>query len=223
MNFLSHYYCELPNEDTYFICGIILPDILSNYSKRSGEKIRVHPNKIAATISDAARRIGEGVKRHYAADAMFHSSDFFKTYTGIIEAHIKDLQFDTIRRRRYAFSHVFLELMMDRQLLMRDESVADRLYAHLDTADIGVIERFLSENTPGNAFAGATRHFERFRNLKFIYHYADNGRLTGIMDELNQSIGNPPFNNTDNAHMQLLIHRIDTVLVKVAFPNFVKA
>jgi hypothetical protein len=38
MNFISHYYHELPVADDYFIAGVVLPDILSNFSKRHGSK-----------------------------------------------------------------------------------------------------------------------------------------------------------------------------------------
>ncbi|MFN3940205.1 MAG: hypothetical protein ACK4IY_06435, partial [Chitinophagales bacterium] len=68
MNFLSHYYHELPTNDAYFVAGVILPDILSNFSKRFGVKVRIHPGKIQTTEESPISQLGKGVQQHYFVD-----------------------------------------------------------------------------------------------------------------------------------------------------------
>lgn len=223
MNFLSHYFHELPCDNSYFICGVILPDILSNFSKRIGHKIRVNPNKILTVENDEIMSIGKGIKQHYFVDKFFHESDYFKTNTAIIDEKIQQLDFDAIERRRFAFSHVLLEMMMDRCLLIQDNSIADSLYRQLDKINPEVLQEFLNTNSNYPHHEATIHHFDQFRNLKFIYHYADIPRFTGIMDSLNQSIGNPPFNNKDKDQLKILIHQMESVLLIATFPNFVKA
>lgn len=223
MNFLSHYFHELPCDDPYFICGVILPDILSNFSKRIGHKIRVSPNKILTVDNNEIMSIGKGVQQHYFVDRFFHESDYFKINTAIIDEKIHELNFDAIERRQFAFSHVFLEMMMDRCLLIQDNSIADSMYAQLDKVNLKMLQEFLNTNSNYLEHAATINHFDQFRKLKFIYHYADIARFSGIMDSLNQSIDNPPFNFNDKEQMKILIHQMESVLLIATFPNFVKA
>ena len=221
MNFLSHYYHELPSDDPYYICGVVFPDILSNFSKRHGQKIRLHPDKILTTQDIKSESLKRGVQQHYFVDGFFHDSDYFNEYTGAVDELINKLGFSAIHRRQFAFSHVFLEIMMDRCLLVQDITIADSLYAALDKVDLGILDRFLSTNTKLENTQPLTEHFDHFRTLKFIYHYADSNRFTGIMNSINQSLGNPPFTNEDNQQMRILINDMEQILLKATFPNFV--
>lgn len=220
MNFLSHYFHEQPCDDPYFICGVVLPDILSNYSKRNGEKVRVRPDRIQQAPGAQMISLGQGVQKHYFVDGFFHDSDYFNEYTGVIDEHIHQLAFDAIGHRQFAFSHVFLEILMDRVLLKLDQNTAAQMYEMLNKVDLKVLEEFLSTNTATEDAKKPTAHFDQFRKLQFIYHYADSKRFTGIMDAINQNLGNPPFSNKDKLRMESLIHDIEKRLLQATFPNF---
>lgn len=221
MNFLSHFYHELPTNDPYYVAGVIFPDILSNFSKRIGTKVRLHPGKIIETDDLFANQLGLGVQQHYFVDSFFHDSDYFNELTDIIDEHIHALKFDNIQRRQFAFSHVFLELIMDRSLLKQDVDYAGLLYELIHEIDLEYLERFLSTNTRYHLPEAIAHHFDRFRQQRFIYHYAETQRFTAIMDSVNQGLGNPPFTIKDKHRMEVLINDIEKIVLGKSFPIFV--
>lgn len=221
MNFLSHFYHELPTTDPYYVAGVILPDILSNYSKRIGSKVRMHPGKIIHTEDYRSSQLGKGVQQHYFVDGFFHDSDYFNELTDIIDEHIHVLKFDNIQRRQFAFSHVFLEIMMDRSLLNHDNDYAGMLYTLLHQIEVEHLSNFLSTNTRYHLPEAIALHFDRFRQQRFIYHYAETQRFTAIMDSINQGLGNPPFTIKDKRRMEVLINDIEKIVQGKSFPIFV--
>jgi hypothetical protein len=106
MNFLSHFYHELPCDDAYFTAGLVLPDILSNYSFRSGEVVKVHVAKLPVDRSGSVASLIDGIKQHYSVDGLFHSSGFFDTNVAMIRQLILGAGISSVERRLYAFAHV---------------------------------------------------------------------------------------------------------------------
>lgn len=220
MNFISHYYHELPVADDYFIAGVVLPDILSNFSKRHGSKVRLNPASFVATDDPAIQAIGEGVRQHYYVDAFFHDSEYFDAMTDMIEAVIHDYPFECFQRRLFAFSHVFLELLMDRVIMQRDITICDNMYRHLEGVDERKIEHFFSAQTATEVPESIASHFSVFVQRRFLYHYLDDARFTGILDAINTSFGNPAFSKQDKMHFVQVIARCSYEISKEKFPSF---
>ena len=220
MNFLSHYYHELPVSDPYFVAGVIMPDILSNYSKRNGEKVRLNPSKLKAGVEAPYRSPAEGVRQHYFVDGFFHDSGFFDEMTSVIEEKVHTLDFQCFRRRLFAFSHVFLELMLDRSLLLEDRTIADNMYGLLEELDAKTVSGFFNLQEQEDHADGIARHIQVFTERRFIYHYADEERLMMILDAINSGFGNPAFTQSDRMQLTHLIHDMDGILRTEKFPKF---
>lgn len=220
MNFLSHYYHELPVADNYYIAGVILPDILSNYSKRNGYKVRLNPAAFLSSDDPAIHAIGEGIRQHYYVDAFFHDSEYFDEMTDMIEAVIHQYPFACFQRRLFAFSHVFLELLMDRVIMQRDIAIADSMYVQLEGVDEVKIEQFFGIQTAALNPASIAGHFSVFVQRRFLYHYLDDMRFTGILEAINNSFGNPAFTNADKTHFIKVIEHCSAEISKEKFPNF---
>ncbi|MFI5170783.1 MAG: hypothetical protein ACHQFW_00245 [Chitinophagales bacterium] len=220
MNFLSHFYNETPCEDPYFAAGVILPDILSNYSGRSGELVKLHPNKLADSRLPQINSLINGVKRHYAVDEYFHGSQFFQKNTAEISLEIKKRDFKCFDKRLYAVSHVFLELMLDRKLLIQEKWSCDLMYFLLDKVDLSFINQFIRDNTGASDPSKPAQFFNRFRTIKFVYDYTDDSRLGELINSINQRLGNPPFQNEDKSQFTLTIHDIENIILPQKFPKF---
>lgn len=220
MNFLSHYYHETPVSDPYFVAGVIMPDLLSNYSKRFGRKVRLNPAKLMDGKSEYAASLSAGIRQHYFVDAFFHDSPYFDEMTSLIEQKIKAVDFQCFERRLFAFSHVFLELMMDRAILVQDQQICHDLYDCLAQVHLPELESFFRDQQLHEDAAGLASHLDVFTGKRFLYHYADDQRLLMILDALNSSFGNPAFSAGDKYQLTHIIHDLETTLTNENFPKF---
>ncbi|MBC8045209.1 MAG: hypothetical protein H7Y00_00280 [Fimbriimonadaceae bacterium] len=220
MNFLSHFYNELPCDDAYFACGVLLPDILSNYSSRKGEVVKVHPDKLIDNNNVQFASLNSGIQKHYIADAFFHESGFFHENTKTIEEIISKYDFSCFVKRIYAFSHVMLEIMLDRKLLTENKKTCDDLYNLLDILDMTIITDFIAFNTKAGNPADVAGHMNRFRKVRFIYDYTNDPVVIQILNRINQRLGNPVFNATDIHNITSVIHDFEKRLLSQKFPKF---
>lgn len=220
MNYLSHFYHELPVNDPYFVAGVILPDILSNYSYRNAEVVKLHVNKLIAPDSNAQAALQRGVKKHYEVDAFFHESTFFHNNTSAITKVLSGLDFACFEKRMYAISHVLLEIMLDRKILLEDKGSCDIFYALLQDVNPNEIEILMSKNSNASNPALVASHFKGFREAQFIYDYTNDMRLEQIMNSINKRLGNKPFNENDKELLKIAIHDIQNALFNQKFPIF---
>jgi hypothetical protein len=220
MNFLSHFYHELPTNDPYLVAGVIMPDILSNYTKRYGERVRLHPAKLKESEQPELASLYKGVQQHYFVDKHFHDSAYFDESTDWIERRALELDFKCFDRRLFAFSHIFLELMMDRVILLSEPKVCDAMYQLLEQAEIGVVSDFFKWQNVTSSPDKVSEHLHTFVQRKFVYHYADDQRLIMILDSMNTGFGNPPCNENDKTHLTTLIHDTEATLLLKKFPTF---
>ena len=220
MNFLSHFYHEVPCSDPYFVAGVILPDILSNYSHRSGEVVKLFVHKLQIPDSPEQESLQKGVKRHYEIDGYFHESLFFEENTKAISSLIKTRDFGCFEKRLYAVSHVMLEIMLDRKILTEDRAACENMYDMLEKVNSEEITRLIKLNTEATKPEEVTEHFERFRSLKFIYDYTFGLRLVELMSGLNKRLGNQAFSENDRELFKLTIHDIENTLFNQKFPKF---
>ena len=220
MNFLSHFYHELPCSDPYFAAGVVLPDILSNYSHRTGEVVKLHENKFVEPDSEAQTSLLKGVKRHYTIDGYFHESEFFARNTEAISHHFKKRDYACFEKRLYAVSHVMLEIMLDRKILMEERSACVKMYTLLDWVDKKEVSKLVALNSPASEPDAVAEHFDGFRVRKFVYDYAEEDRLTELMNSINKRLGNKAFSMQDRELFKLTIHDIENTLFPQKFPKF---
>lgn len=220
MNFLSHFYHEIPCEDAYFATGVILPDILSNFSARNKEIVKIHAQKLLPEKDPEIASLADGVRTHYAVDAAFHDSNFFTANTTAISSAIHNYTFECFEKRLFAFSHVMLELMLDRKILKEHPEVCPRFYNLLDLTDAGRLSAFVSANSKLSNTAAFAAHFSRFRDLRFIYDYAVDDVLINILDHINRKLGNKAFSATDKIHITSVILDTENALSSQKFPIF---
>ena len=197
-----------------------MPDILSNYSARAGEIVKLFPAKIDDSGPEAIRSLSDGVKKHYIVDGYFHESGYFKTNTSMISDHFRSLPYSTFKKRLYAISHVFLEIMLDRAILVEQKPVCDYLYQLLDNVDMKMIERLIGKNTNAKNPVSVAGHFERFRGLKFIYDYLDDVRFASMIENLAIRMGNPSMSSADKTLFRTTIYDIQKAIISQKFPKF---
>jgi hypothetical protein len=220
MNFLSHYYHEFPCGDPHFVGGLILPDILSNYSYRAGRVVKLHPWRLSTPATPVQEGLTAGVKRHYAVDEAFHDSAYFARQTHFIEEYIKSRPFTCFPRRIYAIAHVMLEIILDRSLMSRQPELTDGFYDQISAVSIKEISALMQNNAHPLDANGVGAHFEEFRRARFLYDYVDDHRLTGLLGRINSRLGNPPMTADDRKNLTTAIYDIEKALLGEKFPTF---
>lgn len=220
MNFLSHYYHELPCGDPHFVGGLILPDILSNYSFRAGRVVKLHPWRLKNPENPVQEALSAGVRRHYAVDAAFHDSEYFTRQTHFIEDYIRSRSFDCFPRRIYAIAHVMLEIILDRSLMTKEPGLTDGFYDRLEGVTRHDISMLMARNDHPVDAARVGAHFDEFRRAKFLYDYVDDNRLTALLGRINGRLGNPPMTPADRKNLTTAIYDIEKALLGEKFPTF---
>jgi len=127
MNFLSHFYLHNKPDDNYFTVGLTLPDLLQFQSK----KLRL-TKKFLSELKDNTENLNlksliTGMLVHITVDNWFHNHDFFKNNVKFMEEEfMKYNEFNY--KLPHFFSHILLEILIDRYILTIRDDTAERFY-----------------------------------------------------------------------------------------------
>lgn len=207
MNFLSHFYIDRNNESSYFKLGVVLPDLIRNYNRR------VRSNKIAVpSENDHAniRQIKSGIKKHLRVDKLFHSSEFFKSYQALIKEKLLLYQLP----KPFFVPHLFLEILLDRVLLIKHSGVCEAFYSNLKKVNFSHIEPVFV-NDPNYDHNDFCSYIKKFMHYQYIYSYLDNKSVIFAINRICSGIGvKPPYNDSHNDELTLFITEIENNLKK---------
>jgi hypothetical protein len=183
MNFLSHYYLHYDLNDPFFTVGLTAPDLISlmgNHSRVTEKFILNYPDPDPKALSFLA-----GMLIHIEIDQFFHRSDFFKKYTDVYQ---DEYQLFCGEILPHHLSHILLEIMIDRILLLNDHSLADgfyHLFRHFQFEDLIPIFSHLNhfDDKRFIIFTG------KVRNSTFIKDYSDYHKIREILLRISRSTG----------------------------------
>lgn len=188
MNFLSHHFADAIDSEHYYNLGLVLPDLLGSVQRRW----RL-PASFDLTDDDVfTERIAEGTSRHLNVDAYFHSSAFFKEFTAIIREIFAKHKLDLPGVRLFFVAHIFLELMLDRLILLNHSAASPNFYYDLSQIENEMLKPFFKVTGVENV-SKFTDFFERFQTLKYLNHYIKDESLFYALNRIMQRAGQPVF------------------------------
>ncbi len=149
MNFLSHFYLHNKPDDNYFTVGLTLPDLLQFQSK----KLRLTKKFLAelkeCTESKNLNSLIDGMLMHITVDGWFHNHDFFKKNVKFLEEEfMKYNEFNN--KLPHFFSHILLEIFIDRYILTIQDDTAERFYDSYKKFDFNEVAELLFEDPDFN-------------------------------------------------------------------------
>ena len=156
MNFLSHYYFEMQNENSFEVLGTVLPDLVKNAHKDWNFYPQKRENEFDGT--EALNSILKGWKRHIHADVLFHSSAFFTEHTAQLKVELLPILAESKVRPSF-LAHIALELLLDHLLVVNGKVNIDSFYDHLASINPEGLKNFLKK-----CGCTDTEHFFRFYN-----------------------------------------------------------
>lgn len=204
MNFLSHYYFDRYNTNSYEVLGSILPDLLKNADKTSNIFPEKNEDKFTQPYELA---ILKGWKKHLKVDKLFHNATFFLEHQHQIKLKIKDLLENTPIKPFFA-GHIAIELILDHLLLKHQKIDATRLYKHLDNVSKHHLTAFLNLNSVKEQEKFFT-FFEMFKKEQYLKSYEDVANISYALKRIFMRIWpNPLTTKQEDTLTQILIDYI---------------
>lgn len=203
MNFLSHFYFDRKNTNSYEVLGIILPDLMKNANK----KWNIHPekNEHLFNFSTNQKSILKGWKRHLEVDQLFHNSEFFKYHQHQIKLVLRDVLKDSAVKP-FFIGHISLELLLDSLLITEEFLSVDVFYQHLNRIEKADIDMFLSLNKIEDKDL-FYKFYDMFLKERYVYSYADESKIAYAIRRICMRIWENPFSEIlENAITERLIH-----------------
>lgn len=199
MNFLSHFYLDGSN-DHKLNFGLLFPDFLGIIDR----SVKVH--QLLPEIDEKEESFKHGISLHVRADAIWHNSDYFKFKTELIGDVLRDFEFYEKPYRPFFMTHVMLEILLDRMLLLQKPDLATGMYNSLEGLEKQwIIQLFsnekLSENMP--------KFVSNFTDSRYVYKYSDNAHFIYALNRLFKRVGLPGFEFQDHDERDIFVNRLD--------------
>ncbi|RRN78014.1 hypothetical protein EIM50_16680 [Pseudoxanthomonas sp. SGD-10] len=188
MNFLSHYYFERNNKNSYEVLGCLLPDLVKNADK----SWNLYPEKnTGVNYSKDGTSILNGWKRHLDVDKIFHNTTFFFFHQHTLKKGIKHILSDTVIKP-FFIGHIGIELCLDHLLIRHNKINIRELYTHLEAVDPMEIEKFLLLNGISNPEKFST-YFHSFKKEQYLKSYEEVGNLSYAIKRICMRIWQEPL------------------------------
>jgi len=185
MNYLAHGRRFL--DDPYFLAGTAVPDWLGVVDRR----VRVRsPRAIpwASHTDPAVAAVARGILQHHADDRWFHGTRAFVELNLEFAVRIRG-HLDPDEGFRPSFrGHILVEILLDDVLAERQPGLLDAYYQTFDRIDPEVVEQAVTL-VAAKPVANLSLFIRRFCAERFLYDYADDGKLLTRLNAVMRRVG----------------------------------
>lgn len=181
MNFLAHFYTANSNIEAYKLLGVILPDVVRDFSK-------IHNHKIENDFSSEVLEINQmlaGINLHLKGDKAFHNHSIFLELEAQAKKSLKAQTKITVKRK-FIIAHVLVELMLDQYIINNSPEKLDSFYKTLNNIELNRANLFFEALNTTEDVSHFKRNFSHFLEIKFLYHLKEN---EGVIFTLNKVFG----------------------------------
>lgn len=192
MNYLAHAYRHL--DRPYFVAGTALPDWMNvidrkNRARRQrAEPITLHDDQVVAEFA-------RGVVQHLGDDQWFHMGESFIQLSSRFAVEVKQLLGSGLGHQAAFVGHISVELLLDAELIARDEQLLERYYDVLRSIDANKLQLAANLICP-RPFTQLTTLVPRFIDEQFLADYPDDRLLWQRMNAVMRRVNLPPLPDT---------------------------
>jgi hypothetical protein len=187
MNYLAHSLEWL--DDPYVVAGAAVPDWLCLTQPRVRCRSR-HARPWVDHADATTAAIARGVTQHHADDDWFHQTAAFGELSMALARDVREATGDVDGMRPSFLGHILVELLLDSAIHAEQPELLDRYYETLAGVDASVVADAVGAMTGVDASQLAAI-IERFVELRFLYDYADDARLTFRLNQVMRRVGLP--------------------------------
>ncbi|MCJ0742482.1 ACP phosphodiesterase [Pedobacter montanisoli] len=207
MNFLSHFYFDRHNSNSYCITGTVLPDLVKNANK----DWNCYPQKHEELFIGEGKQLEllKGWKRHLKVDQLFHSSVFFQDETQKLKQWlIPFLEGSPVRPSFLA--HIGLELMLDHLLVEQRLIDIHHFYHHLSSSKGQQLDLFLSKCNI-NDLPKFNHFYDNFLSSRYLLSYQKIDNISYALQRICMRLWKDPFDKENLSELtgQLLHYKKD--------------
>lgn len=205
MHFLAHYYTELPNDNPLFITGLCIPDLWPRFTRVYNKNIVKHP----VFTSPDLKQIQSGIVQHFGADKRFHNSPLFlKEVTNAIQSFV-DAGLDRQRIRISVIAHLAVEMLIDRQIVLKDNSICSTYYTLLDRADEDSIHKYFSLLLLEGEMKTFLLNFRFYKQRRFLLLFEELENIVTGLEKVYGLVTKTTFTDAERRMLLVGLHNID--------------
>jgi hypothetical protein len=208
MHFLSHYYTELPSNNPLFVVALGIPDLTPHFARAYNSKLK----KAAFPAEHELSSIHQGVLRHFAGDAKFHSSPIFVQQVHQAVASMVKEGMNRERLRLSVIAHLAVEMLIDRQIVIQQPHVCNEYYALVGNADETVLHSYFIHfglKQEKNVFS---ERFAFFRQRQFIFLFNDLENIVFGLNRIYNAVTKVELTVNEKAQLKAALYNIDNII-----------
>jgi hypothetical protein len=207
MNYFAHALRFL--ENPYFLAGTALPDWLSvvdrhaRVTSKSAQRFVDHDDAVLVAVA-------RGAIQHHRDDDWFHRTPAFLHLNLELSRAIRALLVGDEGFRPSFLGHILVEILLDAVLIEEAPSALAEYYRLLDSLNANsvcqAVNRMSTRPVPQlEAF------IPLFSAERFLYDYADDGKLLGRLNRVLRRVGLPEVGDNFRDILQLARRRVRDV------------
>ena len=203
MNFIAHYFLDHTNPESYFALGAATPDLLSIYNPAL--RIKHHHLKSQSLFFKPEHGIFySGLKRHFLADALFHSSEFFSAEMKRISIELSEELPDEAIPRKFFLAHILVELILDRVIMRDHPNIIMDYYHHFDTTPMRQVKE-TTEFVAGHTLPNYEHFLNKFKENRYLLHYLEWDHIIFVVKLILRRVGITNHEFTENPAFYALL------------------
>ncbi len=210
MNYFAHYYFDQKDQKPLYNFGLLLPDLLRNYSKNTYNKRILH--------YENSSEIFRGAQQHFLRDKLFHQHIFFERIQQNIYKSVKST-FEKYNIQRYWFGiHVIIELILDKYLIYNNLIFLDKFYKDIEyaiTTDLNWL-KIIEHNDP-QTFINSMKRFCEFR---FLNKYTEAGGTMIGLNKIYQFVKANGSDWTENTNLWAELLKLENIIYVEVSSNY---
>jgi hypothetical protein len=187
MNYLAHGWPFL--DDPYFLAGTAVPDWLSVADRQVRARGK-HAAEFCDHDDPRFAAVARGIVQHHDDDRWFHQTRAFAELSLEFAARIRRHFKGDDGTRPWFLGHILVEILLDAALLESAPARVEQYYAALGNIDVNIVQAAVNRIAPQptDRLAGFV---SLFCSERFLWDYADNGKLSTRLDQVMRRVGLP--------------------------------
>lgn len=208
MNFLSHYFHELPESNALFVSGLAIPDLTGHFSRIYNSQIK----NSAEPTDELLKQIHRGILAHYTADKKFHSSPAFEFQIRSMLQKFSEAGLTRKQLRLSVIAHIAVELMLDRQIIVQEKSIAEDYYRIICSGNEKMLANYFALHSIEHSGKIFLERFAFFKQRQFLFLFSELENIVFALNRIYGSVAKTEFSDSESAKFLSALNNIDVDL-----------
>jgi hypothetical protein len=170
LNFIAHYFPASHIPSPEFHLGLVMPDLV----RISNKSLRLKPTYQPVKLHEAPMQTG--INLHVATDHFFHNTSFFHDGSAKLIGLLRSFSFQQIRRISF-LGHVFLELLLDRWLLIHHPDEGEHFYHSLGQVKSSALHKLFTSQGKATYAGDFEAFLKKFIGYRYLLLYPNDDEL----------------------------------------------